>query len=118
RSEVTFDGDEAARGRPMTATIRALRDLGVEITGEALPFTVHGTGSVRGGPVEIDASASSQFVSGLLLAAPRFEEGLVLRHVGERVPSLPHIEMTIACLAARGVAVTSPEPSTWVVPPS
>jgi 3-phosphoshikimate 1-carboxyvinyltransferase len=67
--------------------------------------------------LEIDASASSQFVSGLLLVAARFTNGLRLRHTGERLPSLPHIEMTIATLAARGVTVATPEPGLWVVEP-
>ncbi len=115
-ADVTFDGDEGARRRPMATTIRALRDLGVEVTGEGLPFTVHGTGRVAGGELAIDASASSQFVSGLLLAAPRFEDGLVLRHTGDHLPSLPHIEMTISRLAARGAVVQSPTPGLWVVP--
>ena len=118
--EVRFDGDESARRRPMSVTIDSLRALGVEVddggTGR-LPFTTRGTGAVRGGSIEIDASASSQFVSGLLLAAPRFAEGLRLRHTGQRLPSLPHIEMTVACLAARGVAVDSPEPGVWTVAP-
>jgi 3-phosphoshikimate 1-carboxyvinyltransferase len=82
-----------------------------------MPFTIQGTGEVEGGELTIDASASSQFVSGLLLAAPRFSTGLTLRHVGERLPSMPHIEMTIATLARRGVVVESPEPGVWVVPP-
>jgi len=81
-----------------------------------MPFTIHGTGAVEGGALAIDASASSQFVSGLLLAAPRFARGLELRHTGERLPSLPHIEMTIATLAARGVIVESPSPGVWRVP--
>jgi 3-phosphoshikimate 1-carboxyvinyltransferase len=116
----TFDGDEGARRRPMGGSIHGLRDLGVDLDDDgrgSLPFTVHGTGRVSGGPLEIDASASSQFVSGLLLAAARFDEGLDLRHVGERLPSLPHIEMTIATLRARGVEVVSPEPGRWVVEP-
>lgn len=112
-----FDGDAAARRRPMSTMTNAIRALGVEVDGDALPFTVHGARSVRGGELTIDASSSSQFVSGLLLAAPRFADGLVLRHEGERLPSLPHIEMTIACLAARGVAVTSPDEGVWIVPP-
>lgn len=118
--ETTFDGDEAARRRPMAATVEALRALGVAVDaapGDRLPFTVHGTGRVPGGELAIDASASSQFVSGLLLAAARFERGLVLHHVGARLPSMPHIEMTVACLAERGVDVASPEPGTWVVAP-
>jgi 3-phosphoshikimate 1-carboxyvinyltransferase len=118
---VAFDGDPSARRRPMRTTIQALRDLGVDVADDgtgSLPFTVHGTGEVEGGELSIDASASSQFVSGLLLAAPRFVRGLTLRHTGERLPSMPHIEMTIATLAARGVIVESPEPGVWVVPPA
>lgn len=115
--ETTFDGDESARRRPMSTMTEALRALGVEVDGDTLPFTVRSTGAVRGGELTIDASASSQFVSGLLLAAPRFHEGLVLRHEGARLPSMPHIEMTIACLAARGVEVTSPDEGVWIVPP-
>jgi len=116
----SVDGDPYARKRPMRTTIDALRGLGVEVNDDGrgtMPFTVHGTGGVRGGELAIDASASSQFVSGLLLAAPRFAEGLTLRHTGERLPSMPHIRMTIECLAARGVTVEEPEPGVWVVAP-
>lgn len=118
---VAFDGDEAARRRPMRTTIDSLRALGVDVNDDGrgtLPFSLWGAGAVRGGEIAIDASASSQFVSGLLLAAPRFTEGLVLRHTGERLPSMPHIEMTVAALADRGVVVDSPEPGVWVVPPA
>lgn len=117
---VEFDGDVSARRRPMAAMIEALRGLGIETDDggrNGMPFILHGAGAVEGGELSIDASASSQFVSGLLLAAPRFEKGLLLRHTGERLPSLPHIEMTISCLAARGVEVDNPEPGTWVVAP-
>lgn len=117
---VAFDGDASARRRPMRTTIDSLRALGVDVTDDGrgtLPFSLYGTGEVAGGDLEIDASASSQFVSGLLLAAPRFTHGLRLRHTGERLPSLPHIEMTITCLAARGVTVENPEPGLWIVPP-
>ena len=117
----TFDGDEGARRRPMATTISSLRALGVDVADEgrgSLPFTVHGTGNVAGGSLTIDASSSSQFVSGLLLSAARFENGLDLTHSGERLPSLPHIEMTIEVLRARGVEVESPEVGRWVVKPS
>lgn len=110
KGNVHFDGDLAARRRPMNTTIDSLRALGVDVTDEgasALPFTVHGTGSVTGGSVTIDASASSQFVSGLLLAAARFENGLALQHDGEHLPSMPHIEMTLDCLEKRGVKVST-----------
>lgn len=118
---VTFDGDPSAYKRPMRTTIDALRSLGVDVSDDGrgtLPFSLYGTGAISGGNLSIDASASSQFVSGLLLAAPRFTHGLTLTHTSDTLPSLPHIEMTIACLAARGVSVTSPAPGVWVVPPS
>lgn len=117
---VVVDGDPYARKRPMGAIIQALVDLGVDVTddgGGAMPFSLSGTGSVRGGALTIDASASSQFVSGLLLSAPRFDEGLHLTHVGERLPSLPHIDMTVAALRARGVRVDVPSIGEWVVHP-
>jgi 3-phosphoshikimate 1-carboxyvinyltransferase len=116
----TFDGDEGARRRPMATTISSLRSLGVDVADEgrgSLPFTVHGTGTVAGGALTIDASSSSQFVSGLLLSAARFENGLDLTHSGERLPSLPHIEMTIEVLRTRGVAVENPEVGRWIVKP-
>lgn len=116
----TFDADASALARPMSTMISALRRLGVDINDDGrarLPFTVHGTGTVRGGAVTIDASSSSQFVSGLLLAGARFEHGLQLTHVGDRLPSLPHIDMTIATLAGRGVPVSSPAVGQWVIEP-
>ncbi|MFS0730792.1 3-phosphoshikimate 1-carboxyvinyltransferase [Curtobacterium sp. 1P10AnD] len=117
---VTVDGDPYARKRPMGAIIQALVDLGVDVTDDgdgAMPFSFTGTGAVRGGSLTIDASASSQFVSGLLLSAPRFTEGLHLVHAGERLPSLPHIDMTVEVLRARGVRVDQPAVGEWVVHP-
>jgi len=120
KGPVTFDGDDGARLRPMATTIDSLRKLGVEVDDNArgtLPFTVRGTGLVVGGEISIDASQSSQFVSGLLLVGSRFSNGLTLRHTGEHLPSMPHIEMTVACLRARGVIVTEPERGVWRVEP-
>jgi 3-phosphoshikimate 1-carboxyvinyltransferase len=114
-----FDGDPHARTRPMAEVLGALRRLGVSVTSDAdrLPFVVSGSGGVRGGTVVIDASTSSQFVSALLLAGPRFDEGVDVRHDGKPVPSLPHIEMTVACLRARGVEVDDADPNRWRVLP-
>jgi 3-phosphoshikimate 1-carboxyvinyltransferase len=117
---VAFDGDATAQRRPMRTTIDALRALGVDVNDDGrgtLPFSLYGTGSIDGGDLEIDASASSQFVSGLLLASPRFTKGLRLRHTGKSLPSTPHIDMTIAVLKARGITVDSPEPGLWIVRP-
>lgn len=117
--EISFDGDEGARRRPMHTTIDSLRALGVEVSADSdsLPFTVSGNGSVAGGVLEIDASASSQFVSGLLLVAARFENGLTLRHTGVELPSLPHIEMTLETLRQRGVDAKTIDERTWRVEP-
>jgi len=119
RGTVNFDGDAAARRRPMNTTIDSLRALGAEVENldGSLPFTVVGTGFVDGGEITLDASSSSQFVSGLLLAAARFKNGLTLRHEGDHLPSMPHIEMTLQCLRERGVAVSEPEPCVWRVEP-
>ncbi|MEU7768047.1 3-phosphoshikimate 1-carboxyvinyltransferase [Nocardia sp. NPDC049190] len=117
--DVAFDGDEQARVRPLRTILQALRSLGANIDGDALPFTVHGTGALRGGTVTIDASGSSQFVSGLLLSAARFEEGLVVHHDGKPLPSMPHIEMTVEMLRRADVQVQAPVDSrkaqTWIV---
>ena len=113
-----FDGDPRARERPLGPMISALRGLGVTCTdtGGFLPLRVDGTGHVPGGEVSIDASASSQFVSGLLLSAARFDAGMTLTHVGARLPSQPHIDMTVAMLAEHGVVVES-DGARWSVAP-
>lgn len=121
-ASVTFDGDERSRERPLGPMLAAMRDLGIEVTDDKgfLPATVTGFGRVPGGDVRIDASTSSQFVSGLLLSGARFDRGLHLTHVGAHLPSQPHIDMTIAMLAEHGVTVHrsgSPEHPTWHIEP-
>jgi len=119
--DVTFDGDEYARERPMATLIDGLRQAGADIDDHgrgAMPFTVRGRGSLTGGRVQIDASASSQFVSGLLLAAARFDKGIEVEHRGSGpVPSLPHIEMTLDVLRGAGVEASSPAAGVWRVVP-
>lgn len=114
---VHFDGDPHMRNRPVSQVLDALRELGADVDGEALPFTIHGTGRMRGGRVIIDASASSQFVSALLLAGARYDQGVDVRHDGKPVPSLPHIEMTVAMLREHGVHVEDADANRWYVAP-
>ncbi|MFF2085752.1 3-phosphoshikimate 1-carboxyvinyltransferase [Nocardia sp. NPDC058176] len=119
--DVAFFGDEQASHRPLTTILDALRKLGLDVDGDALPFVVHGTGSLRGGGVTIDASGSSQFISGLLLSAARFDEGITVHHDGKQLPSMPHIEMTVEMLRRADVDVQTPADSrsaqTWSVAP-
>lgn len=122
--DIRFDGDPQARVRPMHPILDALVRLGAQIIDDGrgtLPFTVVGRGELRGGSVQLDASASSQFVSALLLAGARFDEGVRVEHRGSAVPSLPHIEMTVDMLVERGVHVevdvTDPTAATWQVSP-
>jgi 3-phosphoshikimate 1-carboxyvinyltransferase len=114
---VQFDGDEQARVRPIAPLLAALRGLGVDIDGDGLPFSVRGAGSVAGGTVEIDASASSQFVSGLLLSGAAFADGLTIVHTGESVPSAPHIAMTVSMLRDAGADVDDTQANRWRVVP-
>jgi 3-phosphoshikimate 1-carboxyvinyltransferase len=115
--DVAFHGDERASQRPIGPVLDALRTLGVAITGDAVPCTVHGRGSVTGGEVVVDASTSSQFVSALLLVGARFDNGIAVVHDGPPVPSQPHIDMTVAMLRDVGVAVDTSTPQRWAVAP-
>src|SRR5258707_858745 len=114
---VTFDGDEQARVRPIAPLLDALRGLGVDIDGDGLPFSVRGAGTVAGGTVEIDASASSQFVSGLLLSGAAFTDGLTVVHTGESVPSAPHVAMTVSMLREARVDIDDAPANRWRVAP-
>ena len=118
---VRFDGDPAARRRPMATMLDALAQLGVPVVDDGLgllPFVVYGMGRVHGGVIRIDAATSSQFVSGLLLSGARYEAGIDVVHIGRKeVPSAPHLEMTMSMLREAGVDATSPEPGRWTVAP-
>jgi 3-phosphoshikimate 1-carboxyvinyltransferase len=117
----TFDGDPAAARRPIRPLLRALADLGVEVgwppEGSSLPFVINGRGGLAGGSVRLDAGASSQFLSALLLAAPRFEEGLTVELDPPALPSRPHVDMTIRALRQFGASPEQIGEWSWRVPP-
>lgn len=118
--DVAFDGDARMRERPLGPLLAALGTLGATISSgdrDALPVVVHGTGRMPGGPVTVDASASSQLVSGLLLAGPAYSAGVEVSHRGPRLPSRPHVAMTVAMLRAAGAEVDDSEPDRWAVRP-
>ena len=118
---ISFDGDPRSHERPLKPVIKALEELGIDIDHGgryALPLTINGKGEIAGGEINIDASQSSQFLSSLLLVAPRMKNGLTITHVGASLPSMPHIEMTIAMLKERGVKVSKVDGKTWSIRPS
>jgi 3-phosphoshikimate 1-carboxyvinyltransferase len=118
--DVLFDGDSRAQQRPLGPIVEALRDVGADIVatdGASLPLLVRGRGWLLGGEVSLDASLSSQFVSGLLLSAPRYVNGITVRHVGAAMPSLPHVAMTVAMLRDAGALVEDAEADVWRVEP-
>lgn len=105
---VRFDGDPRSYERPLGPVIAALEQLGISVEHEgrySLPMTLNASGSVTGGQLTIDATASSQFLSALLLVAPSFEQGVVAKHQGGSLPSMPHIEMTVEMLRTFGAVV-------------
>jgi 3-phosphoshikimate 1-carboxyvinyltransferase len=107
-ADVEFRGDDRAAARPVGPLLAALRELGAIIDDGgrgAVPFLVRGRGGISGGTVTLDASGSSQLVSGLLLSAPRYGKGAEIRHEGGRVPSAPHIAMTVQMLRDAGAEV-------------
>lgn len=113
----SFFGDSRAGQRPMAPLLDGLAQLGVHIDAAALPFTMDAPARLGGPVVTIDSSASSQFISALLLPAARFPQGIDLRHTGAAVPSLPHIQMTAAMLRDRGVQLNDHELGRWIVRP-
>jgi len=121
---IHFDGDPRSHERPLGPVIAAMESLGVSIehgNRYALPLTINAAGQLRGGEVEVDASSSSQFVSALLLVAPAMKDGLILKHTGNSLPSMPHIEMTIQMLREVGVSVkviATAEKKEWHVSPT
>lgn len=120
RGPVRFDGDPRARLRPLAPLVRALAALGVVVEpsdASGLPLTIQGAGRVIGGDVTMDASTSSQLVSGLLLSGAHFERGIRVRHVGPPVPSAPHLRMTVQMLRAAGATVDDSERDVWFVTP-
>lgn len=105
--------------RPIGPLVKALRHWGadIEYLGEAgyPPLHIRGQ-SLKGGPVSVDASLSSQYVSALLLAAPLLQEGAEIQVTGELI-SQPYIEMTRGQMAQFGVKVEKSSPRLYRVAP-
>ena len=121
QGDISFDGDPRSYERPLGPVIKALEELGIEIEHEgrySLPMVIKAKGSIPGGELIIDASASSQFLSALLLIAPSMKNGITARHCGGSLPSMPHIDMTVQMLRDFGAVVhVDKEEQSWKVEP-
>ena len=121
QGDIAFDGDPRSYERPLGPVIKALEELGIEIEHEgrySLPLVLKSRGVIPGGEISIDASASSQFLSALLLIGPSTTQGITVRHSGGQLPSMPHIEMTVQKLRDFGATVTvDAQLNTWRVEP-
>ena len=121
QGDIAFDGDARSYERPLGPVIKALEDLGIEIEHEgrySLPMVMKSRGAIPGGALTIDASASSQFLSALLLVGPSMTNGITVKHSGGTLPSMPHIEMTVQMLRDFGATVTvDTAAQTWRVEP-
>jgi 3-phosphoshikimate 1-carboxyvinyltransferase len=109
QGDISFDGDPRSYERPLGPVIAALEELGIEIEHDgrySLPLVIKGKGSIPGGALTIDASASSQFLSALLLIAPSTSNGITATHKGGALPSMPHIDMTVQMLRDFGATVS------------
>ncbi len=121
QGDISFDGDPRSYERPLGPVIKALEDLGITIEHQgrySLPMVMKSQGAVPGGELTIDASASSQFLSALLLVGPSMKNGITVKHSGGALPSMPHIEMTVEMLRDFGATVTVDKAAqTWRVEP-
>lgn len=102
------DGHPQLRRRPLGPLLAALRAQGAGIEGESLPLALHAAG-LAGGTVDVDASVSSQFLSGLALAAPLARSDTTLRF--GRLVSAPYLDLTLVAMRAFGASVVRGEGS-------
>lgn len=119
--DISFDGDPRCYERPLGPVIKALEELGIAIEHQgrySMPMVMKSRGVIPGGEITIDASASSQFLSALLLVGPSMTSGITVKHSGGKLPSMPHIEMTVQMLRDFGAHVeVNSEEMTWRVEP-
>ncbi len=109
----TVDAHPQLRRRPLGPLLQALAAQGAGIEGDALPLTVV-AGGLAGGDVDVDASVSSQFLSGLVMAAPLARAPTRLHFHG--LVSRPYLRLTLDAMRAFGVSVAVDEWSVAISP--
>jgi 3-phosphoshikimate 1-carboxyvinyltransferase len=121
QGSVLIDGHPQMRLRPNADLVHAMEQLGVSVISEGagpgfLPLRINASG-VIGGAIDIAGNVSSQFLSGLLLSAPCFRDGLTINVIGELV-SKPYVDITIATMRSFGAIVSSSGYESFSVAPT
>lgn len=118
--KTVIDGDSHMRKRPIAPLVYALRSLGVKVDASegCPPVTVYGIGGINGGKIEVDAQLSSQYVSALLMVAPKARNALEIKISGEEVGARGYIDLTIATMCAFGASVEQIGVLAWRVQPT
>lgn len=118
QGDFRLDGSARMRQRPLGDLVSALIDLGASINYEQqagfCPLRIHGRG-LRGGPVTLHNPQSSQFVSAILLAAPRALRDVLIEITGN-LPSRPYVAMTLHVMEAFGISVLAEGDRRFIVP--
>ncbi|MBC8250781.1 MAG: 3-phosphoshikimate 1-carboxyvinyltransferase [Candidatus Nitrosopelagicus sp.] len=100
----TLTGDESLRKRPMQPILDALQTMGVKTESDDGKPPIHVNGKIQGKEISINGDISSQFISALLIIAPRLPEGLIINVEGNLV-SKPYVDLTIAIMKKFGAEV-------------
>ena len=104
----TLTGDESLRKRPMQPILDSLETMGVKTESNNGKPPIRINGKIEGNEISINGDISSQFISALLIIAPRLPEGLTINVEGELV-SKPYVDLTIAIMKKFGVEVKTEE---------
>jgi len=114
--KIVLTGDSSLKKRPMQPLLDALESLGAKCSSSNGNPPISVSGEIKGGEVKIPGNISSQFISALMITAPKLENGLILNIQGKLV-SKPYIDATITMMKKFGVEVETKTPyKKYVIP--
>ena len=114
--KITLTGDSSLKKRPMQPLLDALEYLGAQCTSSNGSPPISVKGRIKGGEVKIPGNISSQFISALMITAPKLENGLVI-NINSKLVSKPYIDATIAIMKKFGVDVETKTPyKKYIIP--
>ena len=108
-TKIILSGDQSLNKRPMQPLLKALESLGAKCSSSNGTPPISILGKIKGGTVKISGNISSQFISALMIVAPKLENGIVLNIQGELV-SKPYVNATIMAMKKFNVNVETEIP--------